>query len=88
MFKLKKSMILTATILTGLLSFGIVEEVSAAVDTKAKGDIATIKAEKLTLTNEWDKVFAKSKKVNHRKVTFVNRLICTSRKISKANFQQ
>ncbi len=29
--------------------------------------------EKLELTNEWDKVFPKSDKVNHRKVTFVNR---------------
>lgn len=29
--------------------------------------------EKLELTEEWDKVFPKSEKVNHRKVTFVNR---------------
>jgi len=29
--------------------------------------------ERLTLTTEWDKVFPKSDKVNHRKVTFVNR---------------
>lgn len=29
--------------------------------------------EKLELTGEWDKVFPKSEKVNHRKVTFVNR---------------
>ncbi|MBP3870659.1 MAG: alpha/beta hydrolase [Faecalicoccus sp.] len=29
--------------------------------------------EQLTLTQEWDKVFPKSEKVNHRKVTFVNR---------------
>ena len=29
--------------------------------------------EKLTLTEEWDKVFPKSDKVDHRKVTFVNR---------------
>lgn len=27
----------------------------------------------LTLTNEWDKTFPKSKKVNHSKVTFHNR---------------
>lgn len=27
----------------------------------------------LTLTNEWDKTFPKSEKVNHRKVTFHNR---------------
>ena len=30
-------------------------------------------AEQLTLTSEWDKVFPKSEKVDHRKVTFVNR---------------
>lgn len=29
--------------------------------------------EELTLTQEWDKVFPKSEKVDHRKVTFVNR---------------
>ncbi|MDE5806018.1 MAG: alpha/beta hydrolase [Paramuribaculum sp.] len=29
--------------------------------------------EQLTLTEEWDKVFPKSNKVDHRKVTFVNR---------------
>lgn len=32
-----------------------------------------IKAEKLTLTTEWDKTFPKSDKVTHEKVTFVNR---------------
>ena len=29
--------------------------------------------ETLSLTKEWDKVFPKSDKVDHRKVTFVNR---------------
>ena len=32
-----------------------------------------MKTEELTLTKEWDKTFAKSDKVNHRKVTFANR---------------
>ena len=32
-----------------------------------------IKTEELKLGTEWDKTFAKSKKVTHRKVTFVNR---------------
>lgn len=32
-----------------------------------------MKEEKLTLTKEWDKTFPKSKKVNHRKITFHNR---------------
>ena len=31
-----------------------------------------MKAEELKLTQDWDKVFPKSEKVNHRKVTFVN----------------
>ena len=31
-----------------------------------------MKTEELKLTTEWDKVFPKSDKVNHRKVTFVN----------------
>lgn len=32
-----------------------------------------MKVKELQLTSEWDKVFPKSDKVNHRKVTFVNR---------------
>ena len=32
-----------------------------------------INMEKLELTNEWDKVFPKSDKVSHCKVTFINR---------------
>jgi hypothetical protein len=32
-----------------------------------------IKKEELVLTNEWDKTFPKSEKVDHSKVTFVNR---------------
>jgi len=32
-----------------------------------------IKKQQLTLVEEWDKVFPKSEKVNHKKVTFVNR---------------
>ena len=31
-----------------------------------------MKTEQLTLTNEWDKTFPKSEKVEHKKVTFVN----------------
>ncbi len=33
----------------------------------------TFKMQKLNLSNEWDKTFAKSPKVNHRKITFHNR---------------
>ena len=32
-----------------------------------------MKCEELVLTDEWDKVFPKSDKVSHEKVTFVNR---------------
>ena len=34
---------------------------------------ASIQEEKLTMTNEWDKVFPQSDKVAHEKVTFHNR---------------
>ena len=36
-------------------------------------DMSIAPAEQLTLTQEWDKVFPKSDKVDHHKVTFVNR---------------
>ncbi len=36
-------------------------------------DTSLARAEQLELTQEWDKVFPKSDKVDHRKVTFVNR---------------
>ena len=74
MFKIKKSMILTAAILAGTMTFANIGNVSAKnVNNSAKGDRAVVKAEKLNLTKDWDKVFKKSDKVNHRKVTFVNR---------------
>ena len=73
MSKLKRFMMVTTAILAGISTFGTINDVSAAVNTKAKGELAVIKAEKLNLTNEWDKVFKQSDKVNHRKVTFVNR---------------
>ena len=74
MFKIKKSMILTAAILAGTMTFANIGDVSAKnVNNSAKGDRAVVKAEKLNLTKDWDKVFKKSDKVNHRKVTFVNR---------------
>ncbi len=36
-------------------------------------DTTVATTEKLILSQEWDKVFTKSDKINHRKVTFVNR---------------
>ena len=32
-----------------------------------------MQTEKLKLVSEWDKTFPKSEKVNHKKVTFINR---------------
>ena len=32
-----------------------------------------LKTEKLKLVSEWDKTFPQSEKVDHKKVTFVNR---------------
>ena len=72
MFKLKKTVALAAAILAGMMTFGGFDSVSAAENT-AKGNASMIKVEKLNLEKNWDKVFAKSDKVNHQKVTFVNR---------------
>ena len=60
---MKKTIILTAAF---LCLFGMTE--SMAQDTQSY-----MKMEQLTLTQEWDKTFPKSDKVNHSKVTFVNR---------------
>ena len=69
----KKYTVLAAAVLAGLMTFGTVDKASAATNTNSKGDRAIVKAEKLNLTNKWDKVFKQSDSVNHHKVTFVNR---------------
>ena len=49
-----------------------------------------IRKEELTLTKEWDKTFPKSEKVDHSKVTFVNRhlqQICTFQRMRKESFR-
>lgn len=62
-------------ITTLLMAAGIV--LSASAQTKgigmAKYESSKIVKEELVLTQEWDKVFPKSNKVDHKKVTFVNR---------------
>ena len=64
MLKFKKAMLLTAAIISGLVTFGTVDNVSAArINTTAKGDASMIKGDKLHLTNKWDKVFPQSNKV-------------------------
>lgn len=69
-----------AALLVGVMSIGIWGSIAYAADKGAikmqsaevKAD-RQIKAEKLQLTQKWDKVFPQSDKVDHRKVTFVNR---------------
>ena len=65
-------------ILTAALCFGVIGVPIAAVEAAVPADASQaasskIQVEKLKLVKDWDKVFQKSDKVNHRKVTFVNR---------------
>ena len=66
-------------ILIGMMSLGVIgmtnfSEAAAKIPEDAKIESASvISAENLKLGTEWDKVFAKSDKVNHKKITFVNR---------------
>ncbi len=60
---MKKSLVLAAVVLaTGLL-----------LNAQNQNPENMIKTENLTLVQEWDKTFPRSEKVNHSKVTFVNR---------------
>ncbi len=63
---------MATALMAGVMSFGAIDHVNAAAST-AKGGHNMITAEKLKLETKWDKVFEQSDKVNHRKVTFVNR---------------
>jgi len=63
---------------TAALCFGVIGVPLASVDAAPPADASQaasskITVEKLNLVKDWDKVFAKSDAVNHRKVTFVNR---------------
>ena len=76
----KKQKMLLMAVMAGMMSFGLMGDGAEAADKGAAGMKSAevksdrmIKAEKLQLTQEWDKVFPKSDKVEHRKVTFVNR---------------
>lgn len=66
--------------LAGIISIGVIgtmtltTEAAAKIPADAKAESSsTIQLEKLNLEKNWDKVFPKSEKVNHQKVTFVNR---------------
>ena len=65
-------------ILTAALCFGVIGVPLAGIEAAVPADASQaasskIQMEKLKLVKDWDKVFPKSDKVNHRKVTFVNR---------------
>ena len=65
--------LLVLLILCVVPSFSCAEELKADDSCKAKGSKSKISTAELNLTQEWDKVFPKSDKVDHKKVTFVNR---------------
>lgn len=73
---MKKSL---KSFLAAMLSLGVIgmmTTVDAATKIPADAKIesaSTIQKENLKLGTEWDKVFAKSDKVDHKKITFVNR---------------
>ena len=69
--KISLKKILTAALCLGVIGVPIAG-VDAAVDA-TNAATSKITVEKLKLVAEWDKVFPKSDKVNHRKITFVNR---------------
>lgn len=62
---------ISRTILT--LALAAVCSAGHASDGNSNKSINKMEKENLTLTQEWDKVFPKSDKVSHSKVTFVNR---------------
>lgn len=71
----KKAAFVLAALLTGAVGVLPIHgnaEAANMVSSERTGD-RVIKTENLKLTQEWDKVFPKSEKVEHRKVTFVNR---------------
>lgn len=63
----KECIIIVAMLVMGVLT------VKSQIVTNMNTDTATAPLQPLQLTGEWDKVFPKSDKVTHTKVTFVNR---------------
>lgn len=62
---MRKTIVLILALIPALVG------IQAQNQTNMKGSI--IKQQELNLTQEWDKTFPQSDKVNHRKITFVNR---------------
>ena len=76
-FGKKKSLLVLASLFAGTMMFSAVgmaqpTDGNGMISAERSGD-RRIQHEKISLTWEWDKVFPKSDKVNHSKVTFVNR---------------
>ena len=74
-FHTKKNVLLRAFLL-GALAVGTTFTSMPAVSAAPASDKQvqeSFQEEKLTMTNEWDKVFPQSEKVSHEKVTFHNR---------------
>ncbi len=65
--------ILTAALCFGVIGVPIASAEAAPAFDATNAATSKIKVENLKLVKDWDKVFPKSDKVNHRKVTFVNR---------------
>lgn len=59
-------------ILSAALAFGALTANSQSMN-NPNTNTSLAPVEQLELTQEWDKVFPKSDKVDHKKVTFVNR---------------
>ncbi len=76
-FGKKKSLLMLASVFAGTMMFSAVGMAQPAdgnsMTSAERSSDRRIQHEKLSLTREWDKVFPKSDKVNHSKVTFVNR---------------
>lgn len=61
------------TIISAMMLLAVSLTANSQTMNNPNTDMSIAPAEQLTLTQEWDKVFPKSDKVDHRKVTFVNR---------------
>lgn len=71
--KLSLKKFLTAALCFGVIGIPVAGSEAAVPVDASKNSTSKIVVEKLQLVSEWDKVFPKSDKVKHRKVTFVNR---------------
>ena len=70
--KKKIAAALTAIFCTSAFAMPMTEAAKIPADAKIES-ASTIQLENLNLEKNWDKVFPQSNKVNHKKVTFVNR---------------